>query len=290
MRVRRPGSTVEALRLLAEAGEDCKIIAGGTAIVLMIQNGLLYPEELVSLERLPGLDYIDVGPDAIRLGGLATLRSLERSTALQDALPTLTAALGLVANHRVRQRATIGGNVSEADYASDPPSVLVTLGAQVRIMSTAGERWLPLGEFLLDYYTTALEPDEMVVEVVVPRPAPRARTTYLKYVSRSVEDRPCVGVAAYVDRDETGRCTELRIAVAGATSTPFTLSDVTADCRGRILDEAAWQEVGTAFSEAITPIDDIRGSTAYRKHVTGQLVARALETTSVDGVNGAVRL
>jgi carbon-monoxide dehydrogenase medium subunit len=290
MHVLRPHTIAETLRLLDEAGEDSKIIAGGTALMLMMRNGLIFPEELIALDRVAGLDHVDVDGDVVRLGALVSLRALERSPEVEKVLPTLTSALGLVANHRVRQRATIGGNVSEADYASDPPAVLTTLGCQVRIVSSGGERLLGLPDFLVSYYETALEHNELVTEVLVPRPSPTARTTYIKYVSRSAEDRPCVGVAAYLDTDAAGRCTDVRVAVAGATATPFTLAEVTGSLRGEAADGTAWREVGEAFGEAIEPIDDARGSAAYRKHVVGDLVRRALETVSTPGENGACRL
>jgi carbon-monoxide dehydrogenase medium subunit len=279
-----------ALQLLDEGGDDCKVIAGGTALMIMMRNGLVFPDQLVALDRLSMLDYIDVDGGSIRLGALTSLKTMQHAPELRSAVPTLTAALGLVANHRVRQRATIGGNLSESDYASDPPAVLTTLGTRVRITSSAGERWLPLPEFLVDYYSTALEQNELVTEVEIPRPSPTARTTYLKYVSRSAEDRPCVGVAAYVDVDQSGRCTDVRVAVAGATATPFTLPSVTDGCRGARPDRTTWREVAAAYGEAIQPIDDVRGSSAYRKHLTTALVDRALETVSAGGENGAARL
>jgi carbon-monoxide dehydrogenase medium subunit len=149
---------------------------------------------------------------------------------------------------------------------------------------------LPLPEFLVGYYETALEHNELVSEVLVPLPAPTARTTYIKYISRSAEDRPCVGIAAYLDRDAAGRCTDLRVAVAGATATPFTLADVTDSCRGSQADGTTWREVAAAYSESIEPIDDARGSAPYRKHVVGSLVRRALDAVSTPGENGAIRL
>lgn len=290
MRVLRPETIAEALRLLDGSGDDVKVIAGGTALMLMIRNGLIFPEQLVALDRVTGLDYVRVEDGVIRLGALTSLRALERSPELQRVVPTLTAALGLVANHRVRQRATVGGNLSEADYASDPPAVLATLGCQVRIAGTGAERVLPLSDFLVGYYETALEHNELVSEVLVPVPSPTARTVYIKYVSRSSEDRPCVGVAAYVDRDESGRCTDVRVAVAGATATPFVLSEVTAGCRGGPADGTTWSEVAAAYRDGIEPIDDARGSATYRKHVVGRLVRRALDAVSTPGENGAFRL
>jgi carbon-monoxide dehydrogenase medium subunit len=113
MRVLRPQTIAETLHLLDEAGDDSKLIAGGTALMLMIRNGLLFPEQLIALDRVSGLDYVNVEANVIRLGALTSLRALERSAELQKVVPTLTQALGLVANHRVRQRATIGGNLSE---------------------------------------------------------------------------------------------------------------------------------------------------------------------------------
>ncbi len=290
MQLTRPMSTDEALGVLADAGEDCTVIAGGTAVMLMMRNGLLHPEHLLSLDQVPGLDTIDVTADEVRLGASVRLRDVELSPAVQSALPTLTGALGLVANHRVRRQATVGGLVCEADYASDPPSIFVTLGGRVRLASVRGERCMPMSEFLVDYYTTAKEPDELLLEVVVPRPPSTARTTYIKYVTRSSEDRPCVGVAAYLDLDSGGRCSDVRVAVAGATSTPFTLPEVTEAVRGSGPDTALWRQVGDAYRDAIAPISDIRGSAVYRKHVVGELVGRALETVGAAGTNGAMRL
>jgi carbon-monoxide dehydrogenase medium subunit len=290
MRVLRPESRAEALGMLDAGDEDCKVIAGGTAVMLMLRNGLLYPSQLVALDRVAGMDYLHLDGGDIRLGALTSLRTLERSAHLQRVLPTLTATLPLVANHRVRQRATIGGNLSESDYASDPPAVLTTLGCKVRITSSRGERLMALPDFLVGYYETALVHGELVTEVIVPRPSPTARTTYIKFISRAAEDRPCVGVAAYLDVDESGRCTDLRVAVAGSTATPFVLPEVTDACRGGKADASMWAEVAAAYRDAIKPIDDARGSAPYRKHVTESLVRRALETVARNQENGASRL
>jgi carbon-monoxide dehydrogenase medium subunit len=291
MRVLRPETTAEALRALEEGGEDTKVIAGGTAVVLMMRNGLLFPEQLVALDRLPDLDRIEIGPDEIRIGALVTLRQVERSAELQAVLPTLVATAGLVANHRVRQRATVGGNISESDYASDPPAVLTTMGCEVHVVSNRGERRVPLADFLVGYYETDLQPGELVTGIRIPRPSPTARSTYLKFLSRSAEDRPCVGVAAQLDVDDAGRATDVRVAVAAATATPFQLPEATEAARGaKVADPSTWEALASAYREAITPIGDVRGSAAYRKHVTGELVRRALTTVAGGAANGACRL
>jgi carbon-monoxide dehydrogenase medium subunit len=289
VRVLRPTTLDEAFGILRDADENTKVVAGGTALMLMMRTGLIFPETLVSLESIPGLDYISIDAAEVRLGGLTTLRTMERSAQLGQALPTLTQALGLVANHRVRNRATIGGNLCEADYASDPPSILVTLGCQVRLRSSRGERLVPLREFLVDYYETMIEHDELAVEVVVPRTAPGTRTDYVKYVSRTSEDRPCVGVAAsllVVD----GTCRALDVQVAGATSTPFSVPEALADCVGQAPTDDLWAHVGHAFESTIEPIDDVRGSSDYRRKVAGRLVERTLRGLTENHENGATRL
>lgn len=289
-RLSRPRTVGEALRLLDDATPDTNIVAGGTAVMLMMRNGLLQPDHLIAVDRVGGLDHVACDDTEVRIGALATLRSLERSAELRGALPTLSATIGLVANHRVRQRATIGGNLSEADYASDPPAVLSTLGCRLRIATSAGERVLPLSDFLLSYYETALAHDEFVVEVLVDRPSPTARTTYLKYVSRSAEDRPCVGVAGYLDVDTAGHCRDVKVAISGATATPFVLPEMAAACRGSSADEEMCQRIGEAYRDAIEPIDDGRGSADYRKTVTGALVSRALRRLAGGQRDGASRL
>jgi carbon-monoxide dehydrogenase medium subunit len=289
VRVLRPTTLDEVLAVLRDSNEDTKVVAGGTALMLMMRTGLLFPDALVSLEDITGLDYIAIDEREVRLGGLTTLRTMERSKDLAAVLPTLTQALPLVANHRVRNRATIGGNLCEADYASDPPSILVTLECQVRLRSTRGERLVPLRDFLVDYYETTIEHDELAVEVIVPRPDARTRTHYVKYVSRTSEDRPCVGVAASLQVID-GTCRAVNVQIAGATSTPFSVPQALDDCVGQAPTDDLWAHVAHAFETEIDPIDDVRGSSAYRRQVTGRLVKRTLRGLTQHHPNGANRL
>jgi carbon-monoxide dehydrogenase medium subunit len=289
VRVLRPTTLDEAFAVLRDADEGTKVVAGGTALMLMMRAGLIFPETLVSLEEIQGLNYLSVDDRQVRLGGLTTLRAMERSADLASVLPTLTQALPLVANHRVRNRATIGGNLCEADYASDPPSILVTLCCQVRLRSARGERLVPLRDFLVDYYETTIEHDELAVEVLVPLPLAGTRTNYVKYVSRTSEDRPCVGVAASL-LVQDGVCRAVDVQVAGATSTPFSVPEALADCLGQAPSDDLWAHVANAFESNIEPIDDARGSSGYRRHVTGRLIKRTLRGLTQDGQNGATRL
>lgn len=290
MQVLRPTGVPETLAMLDASDEGSKIIAGGTALMLMLRNGLIFPTELIALDRIEGLDYIEADDEAIRIGALTTLRSIERSQEMKALLPTLTQALGMVANHRVRNRATIAGNVCEADYASDPPAILTTLGCQIRVASTKGERLIALGDLLVDYYETSLEHNELAIEVIIPRPDASTRTNYVKYVSRSSEDRPCVGVAASLSTDDNGRCRSVNVQIAGATSTPFSVPSVLEESTGAALGDATWEHIARSYAEAIEPIDDARGTADYRKRVTRVLVGRALREMNEDYVNGATKL
>ena len=272
-----PRSVDEAVSLLAQHADEAKIIAGGTAVVLMLQNRLISPGYLISLGRIGGLDDIKYEPGAgLRIGGLATIRQAETSPSVREHLPVLAETFGQVANVRVRNAATVGGNLAEADYASDPPAVLVGLRARVKVASQRGVREIPLTEFFKDFYETALAEDEILTEVAVPELSPSWRSAYLKYVSRSSEDRPCVGAAAFVDLDEDGLCRELRVVVSAVAETPREVADAEALARGERLTDELIGEVAEQYAEAIDPLSDLRGSAWYREQMIRVFVRRAI--------------
>jgi aerobic carbon-monoxide dehydrogenase medium subunit len=208
---------------------------------------------------VPGLEYIRANGE-LRVGALTTHRAVEFSEEVRAGWPALAASFGLVASPRVRNQATVGGVLADADHASDPPAMLVALGARVVIRSVREERELPVDELILGYYQTALAEDELLVEVVVPGGEHRA--TYRKFRSRSHEDRPCVGVAA------CRRGEELRVVVGAVAERPQWFPEL---CKG----EPA--EIARAYANAIDPISDVSGSSAYRRRVIEVEVRRALE-------------
>ena len=278
MEIHEPSSVAEAAALLGQYGDEAKLIAGGTAVVLMLQNRLISPGHLVSLGRVGGLDEIRYEPGlGLRLGALATIRQGEVSAVVREHFPVLAETFGQVANVRVRNAATVGGNLAEADYASDPPAVLVALRAFVRAESPGGTREIPLTDFFKDFYETALQPDEVLTEVIVPEASRGLRGVYLKYVTRSSEDRPCVGTAAFVDEDEAGRCRELRVVVSAVAETPREVAEAEALARGRELSHDLVGEIAERYAEAIEPLSDLRGSAWYRKEMIRVFVPRAIE-------------
>ncbi len=274
LNIAEPSTVAEACTLLAET-EDAKAIAGGTALTLMMQHGLLEPELLVSLGRIDALRGIDVADETVRIGACTTLDEVARSPQIRQLYPNLAYACSRVANPRIRHVATLGGNMAEADYASDPPSALVSLGASCVVEGPGGERTIPASDFIVSYYTNALDEDELVTAIELPAPAGDQRGVYLKYISRSSEDRPCVGVACSARFDD-GAVASIEIVVGAVAGTPQRLPEVASLAIGTSLDEQTVTQIASGYAESIDPIDDGRGSSWYRQRMIEVFVRRAL--------------
>jgi aerobic carbon-monoxide dehydrogenase medium subunit len=274
----QPAKLDEAVALLAAENEEAKIIAGGTALVIMLRNRLIAPATLISLGRLHELRTIRHEPGTgLKIGALATVREAELSPVVREKNPMLAQALEKVGNVRVRNAATVGGNLSEADYASDPPCVLVALRARVKARSARGEREIPLTSLFKNFYETALASDEILTELIVPDMAPRSRAAYLKFISRSSEDRPCVGMAAVLESEPDGTCKDLRLVVGAVAETPQEIAAAEALARGKRLNDALVAEIADAYAASIEPLSDLRGSDWYRKQIISVLARRALK-------------
>ena len=257
-----PASLEEALALRAEHG-DATVLAGGTFVGILMNQGFLAPSALLSLGGVEELRGIDVRDGELRLGAMVRHRAVERSQVVRDGWPALARAFSLVASPRVRNQATVGGVLADADYASDPPAMLAALNARAVLRGPGGDRSVTVGELILGHYRTCIEPGELLVEVRVP-PQPE-RATYRKFRSRSAEDRPCVAVAAA--RGDDG----LRVVVGAVAGTPQDFPEL---CDGEPADVAA------AYADRIQPMSDARGSAGYRRRVIAAEVRRALEELS----------
>ena len=281
IKLSQPTTLDEAVSLLAKDGDQTKIIAGGTALVIMLRNHLISPSVLLSLGQLRDLRYIRHEPGiGLRIGGLASIREAENSPLIRDKQPTLALTFGKVGNVRVRNAATVGGNLSEADYASDPPCALVALRARVKASSVRGEREISLTEFFKGFYETALSPDEILTELIVPDLAPGTRSVYLKYVSRSSEDRPCVGVAVVLENEANGTCKDLRLVAGAVSETPQEFAGAGAMARGKHLTDSLIEEIAGSFSSDVEPLSDLRGSAWYRKQIIRVMARRAIQQAS----------
>jgi carbon-monoxide dehydrogenase medium subunit len=271
-----PTSLDEAFHLRAELGDEATVVAGGTYLGILMNQGFLVPSALLSLRNVPGLSYIHADGE-LRLGAMTTHRTIEQSDTVRRRWPALADTFALVASPRVRNQATVGGLLADADYASDPPAMLTALGARVLLRRQEGERELPLEDFIVGYYETALAPDELLLEVRVP--ARYNNAVYRKYRSRSTEDRPCVAVAVASDGDV------LRVVVGAVTDRPQHFPDICALAAGRSIDSTLARAIGDEYAARIDPISDARGSSTYRKRVIAVEVRRALERLA--GVDNA---
>jgi aerobic carbon-monoxide dehydrogenase medium subunit len=278
MEILEPRSVDEAVSALGQHGDDAKVIAGGTALVLMLKNRLVAPEYLISLGQVAGLHGIAYEPGlGLRLGALVSIRQAEMSSVVREHFPTLAETFGKVASVRVRHQATVGGNMSEADYASDPPCVLVALRARAVAEGPNGRREIPLTDFFQDFYETALAPDEILTEVIVPEASKTAKQTYIKYVTRSSEDRPCIGACAWVDANESGACQELRVTLGAVAGTPQEFAEAEGWAKAQQLGPDLIRQIADHYAEHIDPVSDMRGSAWYRKHMASVFVRRAIE-------------
>jgi carbon-monoxide dehydrogenase medium subunit len=275
---RTPKNLKEVHAALKEFGSDGKLIAGGTALVIMMKQRLVRPACLVSLRSVRGLNGIEVKDGGMRIGGLATHRAVEISSLVRRKLPMLAETFHHVATIRVRNMATVGGGLAHADPNQDPPPSLIALGATVKATSANGSRVIPLDEFFTDYYETMLKPDEIITEVFVPNLPANSGAAYLKFLPRTADDYATVSAAAVLTLDKTKKTiSNVRIALGSVGTTPIRATAAEAVLRGQPVKAEAFAEAAEKAKEAVDPISDFRGSAGYKKEMAGVFVRRALE-------------
>jgi len=275
---RTPKNLKEVHATLKEFGTDAKLIAGGTALVIMMKQRLVRPSCLVSLRSVRGLNGIEVKDGGLRIGGLATHRAVEASSLVRRRLPLLAETYHHVATIRVRNMATVGGGLAHADPNQDPPPTLIALGATLKATSASGSRVIPLDEFFTDYYETLLKPDEIITEVFVPKLAANSGGAYLKFLPRTADDYATVSAAAVLTLDKNKKTiSDVRIALGSVGVTPIRATAAEAVLRGQPVKAEAFAEAGEKAKEAVDPVSDFRGSAAYKKDMAAVFVRRALE-------------
>ena len=268
-----PASLDEALALRNNYGDDATVVAGGTFVGILMRQRILIPDALLALRNVRDLAYIEAGQGhgdngLLRIGSMTTHRALERSELVRQRWPILAYTFSLGASPRVRNQATVGGVLADADYASDPPALFTALNARAIARGATGEREIPVEELITGYYETSLRPDELLVEVRVPRVE---QAVYRKFRSRSSEDRPCVAVAA------ARVAGMLRVVVGAVAERPQYFPALCSLADGEALNRELATEIGRRYAESITPLSDSRGSAAYRKRIIAVEVRRALE-------------
>jgi carbon-monoxide dehydrogenase medium subunit len=271
-----PETLEGVLGVLSAIGDEAKIVAGATALTILLRQGLIRPRALVSLSKLQGLGVIRQEDGFLSVGALTTHRAVELSGLVRQHIPALAYPFGAVGNIRIRNTATVGGVMAEADYASDPPAALLALDSVVEVLTPSGPRFIPMSGWFRGFFETALAPDELVVGVRTPIPASGTRAVYEKFVSRSAEDRPCVGVFALI-RVANGLCQEARVAVGAASEIPQRYPDLEALAVAQRLEADVISAIADGYAERIDTLGDMRGSAWYRTEMVRVWVRRALE-------------
>jgi len=275
---RTPKSLKEVHANLKEFGSDAKLVAGGTALIIMMKQRLVRPSCLISLRSVRGLNGIELQNGGLRIGGLATHRQVESSPLVRRRLPMLAETYHHVATLRVRNMATVGGGLAHADPNQDPPPSLIALGATLKATSANGSRVVPMDDFFKDYYETVLNPDEIITEVMVPKLLPNTGAAYIKFLPRTADDYATVSAAAVLTLDKTKKTiADVRIALGSVGVTPIRATAAEAVLRGQPLKTEAFAEAGEKAKEAVDPISDFRGSAGYKKDMAAVFVRRALE-------------
>ena len=271
----RPASVGEALDLLEKYGEDARPIAGGTALVLLMEQRLVRPEHLVSLGRIAELSQLEANGE-LRIGAAVLHRTVETNQQVKQGWPLLVNAYHRVATVRVRNVATVGGGLAHADPNQDPPASYIALNARVQIASKKGSREVPMEDFFTDYYETVLQPGEIVSGVVVPRPANGLKTAYLKFLPRTADDYPTVGVAVALQVQD-GRCSDVRIALNAVAPTVVRAREAENVLRGQVPTPDLLRAAAATVPPITDPVSDHRGSANYKSRMSEVFTRRALE-------------
>lgn len=273
--------TVEqALALKAEHGDEARFLAGGQSLVPTMNFRLTQPAMLIDINPLTELAGIRNGAaDRVRIGALTRYRALEREPATERKLPLVHEALPHIAHPQIRNRGTIGGNLSHADPASEMPAIVLTLGGRLRAQSATGERWIEARDFFVGALTTALAPDEMLAEIELPVAPPRSGACFVE-MSRRRGDFAIIGVACTVRLDDEGKCADARIGLCNAGDGPVFAEAASAVLIGEHVGAPEIAAAAALVQDAIDPGGSIHGSKEFQRHLAGVLTTRALTTAN----------
>ena len=248
---------------------------------------LVQPDHLVALGKIPSMEGIALTDDSIRIGAMCTHRSVETSPVLQKTAPLLGETYRHVATQKIRNMATVGGGLVHADPNLDPPPSLIALGATVVLASATGRRSLPVEEFFLDYYDTALQPGEILTEVLIPQKPAKSGGSFFKFLPRTADDYATVSAAAFLSLGpDGGTCAEVRIGLGSVGMTPIRARKAEEVLRGRPLTSELLRRAGEAVEDEVDPMEDFRGSAGYKTQMAQVFARRALEQALQQAQNG----
>ncbi len=277
----RPETLAEALALLAEHGDEAKILAGGQSLLPVMALRLGRPEHLVDINRLPDLDSISVSDGGVSIGALVRHATAERSDALATAAPLVHAAMPYIGHRAIRSQGTVCGSIAHADPAAEMPAVCLAAGATMVATSAEGTREIAAADFGEGYLTTALQPTEILTEVRFPAWSPTARGTVVE-VARRHGDYALVGLACMIDAPG-GTIASAALSFFGVDNTPVRIPEAEAFLVGKAIDDTdAFAAAGDRVASTIEPSADVHATSNYRKHLAGVLTRKGLAQLSTN--------
>lgn len=271
-----PTTFDEAFRLRGLYGDEARYYSGGTALMLLMRAELLHPRALIDVRSLPQMRGISRRDGHIHIGAAMTHAEISASSELKELMPCVSETFDHVATRRIRNVATVGGNLAHANPHQDPPVTLTAFGATAIARGPKGERRIPLDDLFVDFFQSSLAPDEILVAVEVPLPRSGAGCAYIKYLPRSADDYATVNVAVVLTR-EGDRVKDVRIAIGSMGSTVISSREAESMLAGRVPEGARLDEVCKAALETADPEFDSRGSPEYKRRIAPVIVKRALQ-------------
>jgi aerobic carbon-monoxide dehydrogenase medium subunit len=271
----RPKTIPEAIAFLQQYGDDAKILSGGQSLIPMMKLRLARPGYLVDINRIAGLSHIKEEGGFLKIGGLTREAELEASPVVRAKYPIIIDTAHVIADPQVRNLATVGGNLAHGDPANDHPATMLALGAQIVATGPKGERIIPVEDFFLSLFSTALQYDEILTEIRIPIPPPRSGGAYFK-LERKVGDFATAAVAAQLTLDGNGACQKVGIGLTNVGPTPIKARKAEDFLRGKKLDGSAIAQAGQLAADESEPSADLRGPVEYKKSLVNELTKRAL--------------
>ena len=272
----KPRSVHDALSSLEKMGEEAKVIAGGTEMVIYLKSRQISPKYLVDIGDLKELEFIKEDDEFLRVGPLTTHHALEKASLIQKRTCVLGEAASQIGTVQVRNMGTIGGNLVNASPAADTATPLLALRANLKLMSISGERVVPIEGFFVDVKKTILQGNDLLTEIQVPNQPPKTGAAFMKVGRRAAHDLSIVNVATAITVDE-GVCKDVRIALGSVAPTPIRAKKAEGFLKEKTLEKATIKKASEIASEEIRPISDVRASTCYRKEISKVLVRLTIQ-------------
>ena len=271
-----PNQVSEAISLLQKHGEEAKILAGGHSLIPAMKLRFAMPEYLIDISGIDGLEYIHEEDGQLKIGAMTRESSLEESNLIKDNYPLLLDTVKMIADPQVRNMATVGGNLAHGDPANDHPATMIALRASVVLEGPNGSREIGIDDFFTDFFTTALEDNEILTEIRIPASQPGSGGAYQK-IERKVGDYAAAAVACQLSLEADGKIQQIGIGLTNVGPVPIRSVGAEGNLRGKTPDDSLIQESGRLAAEECNPVDDLRGSAGYKRDLVNELTQRAIK-------------